>query len=307
MHVVAVRDELAGFLPPISIDCREKEQGQLLAELAAKFKLQEDPCSVATSTNGTWSMLSTWLRKHVDCSRVNVCLSNIETMALPFVVKLSSNLRHLGINLLLTTRVKHNTSFIEQVDVNVSLDEYRPVDLHEIVDARARSAFDDMLSTDTTKFITDAVIEYDFPRPQPCINVLRALYPRVKGASGKGAVSFDVMQDCIRHALPDIGYGEFDMADFFSNAPIQAIVFVDNIVSWFDTSGECYLPHPVLENMYRMACEHLDITNTTTEFDGTLADLMAHNILVKSNLGRGAYFMMLPPSIMRSFIDEVLC
>lgn len=307
MHAVAARGEHEGFLPPVSIDCREKEQGQVMAEIAGSFKLPDETRLGTPSTSSTWNVLSSWLRKHVDCTRVNVCLSNIETMPLPFVVKLASNLKSLGVNMILTTRARYNATFIDQVDVDISLDEYRPGDLHRIVDTRARCAFDDIVSADTTRFITDAVIEYDSPRPLPCINILRALYPRLKNDQATSVLSLDVVQQCIRHALPDLGYGEFDMADYFSGAPVHAIVFVDNILSWFDRGDECYLPHPALENMYHMACEHLDITTTSDEFNGTVADLLAHNILVKSNHGPGMYFMMVPPSIMRTFIDEVLC
>ncbi|HME55195.1 MAG TPA: hypothetical protein VKM55_23510 [Candidatus Lokiarchaeia archaeon] len=289
----------------IWINCSEKDESQLLLDLMTKLAIEPDQAIEETiDIPGAWSSINAYLRKATQHSAFNLFFNNVENVSLHVFNKLASKLKNLGLNLLMATSMRHNNYFIDNIDLAIDLDVYKISDLHEIVDHRARIAFPEM-ETDVSRFITDAVVEFDSPRPGPCINVLKYLYPHLQ-PSNLDTISLDMVQECVKNALPEISYNELELAEFFANATIEKMIFLDNVVSFHETSGHFYVSKSELHDLFINSCESLEIEPDTMEFDEIIADMMASNIFMKSNQKPGSFFTMIPPRLVKSYIDVAL-
>jgi hypothetical protein len=322
-------------LSNVTINCLEKDEAQLLGDLAAKLEIDigthgissgeltspnvaccagetggssaVHPVSIVGNTGNistTWSTISACLRKQARQIAYNIFFNNVESVPLKFFNKLACNLKHQGLNLLMATSMRHNNYFIENLDMSIDLDVYKMADLHEIVDQRARVAFPGIDSS-VGHFITDAVVGFDSPRPGPCINIMKHLYPHVK-ALDADAITLEMLQESVKNALPEISYNELDLAEFFGNAPIQNIIFLDNIVGKLETSAQLYITRPELQDIFNGSCESLDMEPMPGEFDTMMADMMASNIFLKSNHQQGSYFTMIPARLIKGYVDATI-
>jgi hypothetical protein len=298
-------DEIPLKIANIWINCSEKDETQLLQDFMIKLAIEPDQAFVEKlDTSSTWNMINAFLRKEMRHSVYNVFFNNVECVSLQIFNKLAANLKNLGLNLLMTTSMRHNNYFIDNLDLAIDLDVYNISDLHEIVDHRARIAFPE-LESDVSRFITDAVVGFDSPRPGPCINVLKYLYPHLH-AQNLDAISLEMIQESVKNALPGISYNELDIAEFFGNVTVEKIIFLDNVVSFHETSGHFYISKTELHDLFMNSCESMNIEPRTGEFDEILADMMASNIYMKSNQEPGKFFTMIPSRLIKSYIDVVL-
>ena len=286
----------------IWINCSEKDESQLLHDIMTKLAIEPDQArDEKMDISSAWSMISSFLRKAARRSAFNLFFINVECMSLQSFNKLAANLKNLGLNLLMTTSMRHNNYFIDNLDLAIDLDVYNISDLHEIVDHRARVAFPE-IESDVSRFITDAVVEFDSPRPGPCINVLKYLYPHLHSRN-LDTVSLDMVQESVKNALPGISYNELELAEFFANASIEKMIFLDNVVGFHETSGRFYISKTELHDLFMTSCESMEIEPRTGEFDEILADMMASNIFMKSNQTPGNFFTMIPSRLVKSYID----
>jgi hypothetical protein len=292
-------------LQNISINCLEKDEAQLLGDLLGKLGIELPPVvSQSVDVAGTWNTISAILRKRAASTAYTVFFNNVECVPLRFFNKLAWNLKHQGMNLLMATSMRHNNYFIENLDLGIDLDVYRLSDLTEIVDGRAKIAFPGM-DPRVGQFITDSVVAFDSPRPGPCINVMKNLYPHVIEGNAD-SISLEQIQDCVKNALPEISYNELELAEFFAEASVQKIIFLDNVMGQMEASGQFYLSKGGLREIYDMTCESLDMEPATDEFSTFMADLMACNIFLKSNHQPDSFFTLIPASLIKGYIDAVI-
>ncbi len=292
-------------LQNISINCVEKDEAQLLGDLLAKLDIDlQLPASSPVDVARTWSTISAVLRKRAPSTAYTVFFNNVECVPLPFFNKLAGNLKHQGLNLLMSTSMRHNNYFIENLDLSIDLDVYKMGDLNEIVEGRARLAFPGM-DARVGHFITDSVVAFDSARPGPCINVMKYLYPHVAEGSAD-AISLELIQDSVKNALPEISYNELELAEFFADASVQKVIFLDNIIGHAEASGQFYLSRAELKGIYDATCESLDMEPTPDEFNTFMAELMACNVLLKSNHQPGSFFTMVPLHIIKGYIDATI-
>lgn len=289
----------------IWINCNEKDEFQLLLDIMANLAIEpgqapEEKMDLPTA----WSMINGFFRKAIRCSAFNLFFNNVESVSLNVFNKLASNLKNLGLNLLMATNMRHNNYFIDNLDLAIDLDVYKINDLHEIVDHRARIAFP-TIESDVSRFITDTVVEFDSPRPGPCINVLKYLYPHLH-STNLDTISLEMVQECVKNAVPEISYNELELAEFFANASIERMIFLDNVVSYHETSGKFYISNAELHDLFTNSCESLEMEPRAGEFDEILADMMASNIFMKSNQKPGNFFTIVPPRLVKGYIDVVL-
>ncbi len=292
-------------LKNISINCVEKDEAQLLGDLLSKLDIDLSlPVSSPVDIAGSWSTISALLRKRAASTAYTVFFNNVECVPLRFFNKLAWNLKHQGMNLLMSTSMRHNNYFIENLDLCIDLDVYNLGDLNEIVDQRARLAFPD-IDARIGHFITDSVVAFDSPRPGPCINVMKNLYPHVAEGNTE-AISLDLLQNSVKSALPEISYNELELAEFFADASIQKIIFLDNIIGRLEMSGQFYFSTRELKEIYGITCESLDIEPASDELNTFMAELMACNILLKSNHQPGSFFTMIPSHLIKGYIDATI-
>ncbi len=292
-------------LQNISINCVEKDEAQLLGDLLSKLDIELNlPASPPVDVAGTWSTISAVLHKRAASTAYTVFFNNVECVPPRFFNKLAWNLKQQGMNLLMSTSMRHNNYFIENLDLSINLDVYNIGDLNEIVDQRANLAFPGMDSR-VGHFITDSVVAFDSPRPGPCINVMKYLYPHVAERNAD-AISLELIQDSVKNALPEISYNELELAEFFADASIQKVIFLDNIIGRLETSGQFYLSSGHLKETYDATCESLDMEPSASEFNTFTAELMACNILLKSNHQPGSFFIMIPTHLIKGYIDATI-
>jgi Cdc6-like AAA superfamily ATPase len=292
-------------LQNISINCVEKDEAQLLGDLLSKMDI-DLPLLASSSVDvaGTWNTISAVLRKRAANTAYTVFFNNVECVPLRFFNKLAWNLKHHGMNLLMSTSMRHNNYFIENLDLSIDLDVYKLGDLNEIVDQRAKLAFPGIDSR-VGHFITDSVVAFDSPRPGPCINVMKNLYPHVAEGNAE-AISLELVQDNVKNALPEISYNELELAEFFADASIQKVIFLDNIMGRLEASGQFYFSTGELKEIYDMTCESLDMEPAADELNTFMAELMACNILLKSNHQPGSFFTMIPSQLIKGYIDATI-
>jgi hypothetical protein len=292
-------------LQNISINCVEKNEAQLLGDLLSKLDIELPlPAISPVDVAGTWNTISTVLRKREASTAYTVFFNNVECVPLRFFNKLAWNLKHQGMNLLMSTSMRHNNYFIENLDLSIDLDVYNMGDLNEIVDQRAKFAFPGMDGR-VGHFITDSVVAFDSPRPGPCINVMKYLYPHVAEGNAD-AISLELIQESVKNAMPEISYNELELAEFFADASIQKVIFLDNIMGRLETSGQFYLSKGELKEIYDTTSESLDMEPATDEFNTFLAELMACNIFMKSNHQPGSFFTMIPAHLINEYIDATI-
>nr|MDO8110364.1 hypothetical protein [Candidatus Sigynarchaeota archaeon] len=268
-------------------------------------KLDIDAATVdAHDTARTWDAIAGFLRKQSKRTAYNLFFNNVECVPLKFFNKLASNLKGLGLNLLMATSMRHNNFFIDNLDMSMDLDVYNIADLNEIVDQRARAAFPG-LNSSASKFITDAVVAFDSARPGPCIAVMKHLYPRVQSGT-VDEISLNVLQESVKNALPEISYNELELAEFFANASIQKVIFLDNVIGHHETSGRFYITKAELQDVFNLSCESLEMEPRGEEFNDILADMLANNIFLKSNHQPNSFFSMIPARLIKGYIDVTL-
>ncbi|MEX2727021.1 MAG: hypothetical protein Q6353_007200 [Candidatus Sigynarchaeum springense] len=292
-------------LQNIDINCIEKDEAQLLGDLLAKLDIDLGlPAGSPVDVAGTWNAILAILRKRAATTAYTVFFNNVECVPLRFFNKLAWNLKHQGMNLLMATSMRHNNYFIENLDLSMDLDVYKIGDLNEIVEQRARIAFPGM-DPRVGQFITDSVVAFDSARPGPCINVMKYLYPHVVEGNAD-SISLGLIQDSVKNALPEISYNELELAEFFADASIQKIIFLDNIIGHVEASGQFYISRGKLKEVYDMTCESLDMEPIVNEFNTFMAELMACNILLKSNHQPGSFFTMIPLQLIKGYIDATI-
>ncbi|NMC08363.1 MAG: AAA family ATPase [Candidatus Lokiarchaeota archaeon] len=299
------RSQVPVQMQGISINCQEKDEPQLLGDLIAKLNIPLDvPAGSPVDIPGTWNTISSVLRKRATSTAYTIFFNNVECVPLRFFNKLALNLKHQGMNLLMATSMRHNNYFIENLDLSLDLDVYRVGELLDIVDQRANCAFSG-LDQRVSQFITDAVVAFDSPRPGPCMNVMRHMYPHIMDGNADD-VPLELIQNSIKNALPEISYNELEIAEFFADAAIQKVIFLDNIVGQVEASGQFYLSRADLRSIYHATCESLDMEPEMAEFNTFMADLMACNIFLKSNHQPECFFTMIPAQLIKGYIDATI-
>lgn len=292
-------------LKNITINCIEKDEAHLLGDLLAKLDIDLVlPASSPVDIAGTWNAISAILRKRAASTAYTVFFNNVECVPLRFFNKLAWNLKHQGMNLLMATSMRHNNYFIENLDLSMDLDVYKIGDLNEIVEQRAKIAFPGM-DPCVGHFITDSVVAFDSARPGPCITVMKYLYPHVAEGNAD-SISLGLIQDSVKNALPEISYNELELAEFFADASIQKVIFLDNIVGHAEASGQFYLSQAELKEVYDTTCDSLDMEPAPNEFNTFMTELMACNILLKSNHQPGSFFTMVPLQLIKGYIDATI-
>ncbi|MFX0098339.1 MAG: hypothetical protein ACFFCS_02085 [Candidatus Hodarchaeota archaeon] len=287
----------------ISINCLGKDENQILQDLINGLGIELDyPTLVKLDSRVAWSLIANVSQKKKR-TIINVLLNNTESLQFNFYKKLVYNLKNLGINLLITTNVRNNQYFLDNVDLNLSLHAYSVKNLNKIVDQRCDIAFPGHRTT-FPRFITDSVLEFDTARPEPCISILRHAYPDLRKGDFSD-FSLEKMQNCCKDVLPDIIYNEFSLIDSFNDAPVQMLVFLDNIASFFEDGSKYYIDREDLLDLYGMACENLEMKGTKIEFEDFLARFRANHVLLKSNNDDNTFFTMIPVNFLKFYLDEI--
>ncbi|MHA1682338.1 MAG: hypothetical protein ACTSUE_15485 [Promethearchaeota archaeon] len=313
-------------IKPVVINCWEKDEAQLLADFMVKLGVSPpistpvstgfsprfpvsgpvNPAPVNPGLRDTWNVIYTYLRKQINSTCFTMLFKNSDFIPIRFFKKLLVNLKGMGINIIFTSRISNNYQFLEHVDVNLNLEVYTLGDLNAIVEDRYQTAFSSC-ETVVPRFITDAVVEFDTSRPGPCITVLKHVYPELKGM-GNAQISLELVQHCIKNNLSNLSYSEFEVVDFLNTAPIQLLILLDNIASYFknSTRGEYYISRQELRELYDISCESMMMRPSEREFDEYMVELLQFHVLLKSNNYEEKYFSLIPSNLIQSFLDEVI-
>jgi hypothetical protein len=289
----------------VFINCTGKTEAELLMDLVGKLAIELSmPPDSLPDMAGIWSAIRARAGKLAAWSYYNVCFDNMESIPVTFLSKVSSGLKNLGINLLFTSTIRNDHVFVDNLDVSVDLDVYSTQDLETIVSQRVEVAFSTPAPA-LSRLVTDAVVEFDSPRPGTCINILKYLYPRAN-TGGIDSVSLADIQECARNALSGMSFNELDLTEFFSDASIAMLMFVDNIATFFARSETFYITRKELHNLYFEACECIENGKSADEFEAFVASLLEHSILFKSSREPSSFFSMIPATFLKNYLDEVL-
>lgn len=287
----------------LPVDCWEKDEMQVLLDIINGLGIDLDYSSLLQlDSRAAWGMIANYIKKNRKYT-INILLNNAECIPSNFYKKLTLNLKKLGLNLLITTNIRHNHFYLENVDLNISLHAYSVKNLNKIVDQRCDIAFPEHEPA-FPKFITDSVLEFDTARPEPCISIMRQAYPHLRDGD-YSEFSLEKMQNCCKDVMPDIMYNEFSLIDMFNDAPIQMLIFLDNIASYFQYESNFYITREELGDSYAMACENLEMKGNQAEFEDFLARFRANHVLLKSSNQADTFFTMIPVKFVKFYLDEV--
>ncbi|MHA1791558.1 MAG: hypothetical protein ACTSVI_02870 [Promethearchaeota archaeon] len=303
----ALEKEFSGHgINNMKISCFAKDEMQLLDEIALNLGLdvKQETSSMRASVVRRWNDILVFLRKKKNGQYNNLLLQDIDTLDVKFFNKLVLNLKNLGFNIILTSRINSGYQAISISDFNLELDLYSTSELNSIVKDRFKTAFLEE-NDDITSIITDSVLEYDTARPGPCISVLRNIYP-VARIEGVDNISYEFIQNGLKNQLTNMSYSEFEIFDFFSSTSINMLLFLDNITTLYLQQDKYYFTRDELLDLYKMSCEIIESRWTFKEFNNFLAKLMQYRLILSSSIHENTYFSIVPASLLRMYLDESL-
>ena len=270
-------------LHKIIVDCTEKSLEEILVSIMSDLStVQHFNLEFNNILNANLSEL--WSIFKLMCKRCNGNLififNNIENIKPEIFKKFLQYGKEIRINFISTINkiIKPSTlDILAEFDLKKKLNYFSYDQLFEILKQRARMAFSNEFDIRLIEFITDFIFEQYVPVPGKGIDVLKELYPILhqqvkperKEIMGVVQNQFDASQ------LVD----EFNLLNYFSDADLLNVIFLDNLSNFFLKSNNYYISSKELSDMYEISCESIDYEKSSKEFKNILTTLLNIGII----------------------------
>ncbi len=300
------------------LECENKSAYSVLLEITeflglANKKRIKDEAILGITIEQLWNLI-----KHLSNQiqqNVVIMLDSAEYVDKKLLMKLiglSKNRSNL--HLVLSFNVSgSNFKVIEmyEADKRIGIPEYRNSDLFSITKDRAEMSIKKGVSGPVLAFVVDSVNEYGNRSPGSCIGFLKDLYPALFETNELRA------EEVRMHARYYFGMKMMDsisVADILMGSDMLERLVLDNVVNYFKTGDNLYIPFRKLADSYKMGCESLEAVPKKHEFVSIVEKLTENYIILpsplfKSRSGRlgsipvAPYFLTMPADELSELLD----
>ena len=307
----------------ISVDCKEKEIGELI------FSLLNELNSFSNFNFNYQSILNSnlshlWNTFKIVCNKTDSHLlfifNNIEYLEPEIFQKFMQFSKETNITLISTVNkfLKPGTmDLLSDFDFKHKLAFFSYSELYSILNQRALLSFSHEIDKNLIRYITDLICEEYVPVPGKGIEILRNIYPILK--NNKGSCNFDLLEICQNQFDTFQISDEFNMINYLSEVDILSIIFLDNLSNLFLKKMKYYVSFNELTECYELSCEYLEYTKNSNEFYSLIEEMLNIGIIKFSkrthakrypnnlldNLDNNSFFTIVNPKEIKVIIDTI--
>ncbi|MFX1573075.1 MAG: hypothetical protein ACFFB0_10025 [Promethearchaeota archaeon] len=297
----------------ICIDCKEKNFEEMIFSLISDllfFSNREFSIDSILNSNRShiWNIFKLLCQK--SNYRFIFIFNNVEYLKSELCKKFLHFGKEENISIISTVNkmLRPNTiDILKEFDFKNKLNFFTYNELYSILKQRVMLTFSHHLDDDLIKYITDLVCEQYVPVPGKGIEILRDLYPILKGK--KNYKTFEVMENCQSHFDQSHIFDEFNMLNYISEEDLLNIIFLDNLSNFFTNTMDYYISVDQLQELFNISCESLDYKKDLTEFRTITKGLLNIGILKLSKQDpyskNDFYYMLISPHQLKAIIDTV--
>ncbi|MFW9952307.1 MAG: hypothetical protein ACFFKA_19475 [Candidatus Thorarchaeota archaeon] len=313
-----------GFnLHKIAINCSEKSLEEILVSILTDISsFQNLNLEYNTILNSHVSEL--WSLFKLACKKSDANLifvfNNIENIKPEHFKKFLQYGKEIQINFISTINkiIKPSTlDILAEFDLKKKLNYYSFNQLSDILRQRAKLTFSRKIDRNLIEFITDLIFEQYVPVPGKGIEVLKELYPilnQEKQIESKEIIGIVQNQFDASHLVD-----EFNLLNYFSEADLLNIIFLDNLSNFFLRSNNYYISSYELRDIYEISCESVDYEKDQEELKNIITNLTNIGIIntskkpySNSNCARSSslknteyFFISLNPTHLKAIADSI--
>ncbi|MFX0007803.1 MAG: hypothetical protein ACFFAV_13930 [Candidatus Hermodarchaeota archaeon] len=307
----------------ISVDCKEKEIGELifslLNELNSFSNFNFDYQSILNS-----NLSHLWNTFKFVCNKTDSHLffifNNIEYLEPEIFQKFMQFSKETNVTLISTVNkfLKPGTmDLLSDFDFKHKLEFFTYNELYSILNQRVLLSFSHEIDKNLIRYITDLICEEYIPVPGKGIEILRDIYPILK--NDKGSCNFDLLEICQNEFDIFQISDEFNMINYLSEEDILTILFLDNLSNLFLKKMKYYVSFNELLECYELSCEYLEYTKNNNEFYSLIEEMLNIGIIrlskrtqdkinpnkLLNNLDNNSFFTIVHPKEIKVIIDTI--
>jgi hypothetical protein len=308
----------------ISIDCKEKNFEELVFSLLSDITTLSNlnikyESFLNSDLSHLWNVFKLICKKSV--SNIIFVFSNVEYLKPEILKKFLLLGKENNITSLFTINKMLRPTTIDllsEFDLKKKLSYFSYNELSTILKQRVSLAFSHEVENDLINYITDLIFEQYVPVPGKGVEILRDLYPLIRGKYK--IKNFELIELCQNHFDHILQNDEFTMLNYISEENVLNVLFLDNLSNHFKTEMSYFITLRELKELYYISCELLEYPKCNNEFQSILEEMLNLGILrvskrkiqetasnspnsLKTN---NSYFMMISPNQLKALISCVI-
>jgi hypothetical protein len=206
---------------------------------------------------------------------------------------------------------------LSEFDLKKKLSYFSYNELYSILKQRISLTFSHEVENDLIHYITDLIFEQYVPVPGKGVEILRDLYPLIRGEYK--IKNFELIEQCQNNFDHILQNDEFTMLNYISEENVLNVLFLDNLSNYFSSKMSYYITLSELKDLYNISCELLESPKCSNEFRSILEEMLNLGILraskrkiqetisysPNSQKNDNSYFMMISPNQLKALIDTI--
>lgn len=307
----------------ICVDCKEKNFEELvfslLSDMTTLSNLNINYESFLNSDlSHLWNIFKLICKKSV--SNLIFIFSNVEYLKPEILKKFLLLGKENNITSLFTINKMLRPTTIDllsEFDLKKKLAYFSYNELYSILKQRVSLAFSHEVENDLIHYITDLIFEQYVPVPGKGVEILRDLYPLIRGEYK--IKNFELIELCQNHFDHILQNDEFTMLNYISEENVLNVLFLDNLSNHFSSKMSYYITLSELQDLYYISCELLEYPKCSNEFQSILEEMLNLGILraskrkiqetisysPNSKKNNNSYYMMISPNQLKALIDTI--
>ncbi len=307
----------------VIIDCREKNLEELMFSLLTELStLQTLNLDLNSLLNSKISHL--WNICKVVCKKIKNPLFLIFNSVEYLEPEIFNKFLHFGKETHLTLISTVNKilrpktmDLFSEFDFKKKLNYFSFQELYDILRQRVMLAFSHEIDKELIQYITDLICEQYVPVPGKGIEILRDLYPLLKGKTNFR--NFELLEICQSEFDVFQITDEFSMLSYIAEENLLSILFLDNLSNYFTSKIKYYISLSELQELYEISCETLEYKKSISEFNKLVKAFINIGILKPSKrtisknstytsykkINNEFFFLLLNPKQLKIIIDTI--
>ncbi|MHA2282316.1 MAG: hypothetical protein ACXAC5_15850 [Promethearchaeota archaeon] len=307
----------------VYIDCKEKNFEELtFSALNNLVNISKLNINFETLLNSNLSHL--WNVFKLICKKTDFNLFFIFTNVEHLKPTIFKKFLHLGKENNITSIYTINKilrpkaiDLLSEFDLKNKLSYFSYKEVFSILKQRTLLTFSHEVDDELIKYITDLICEQYVPVPGKGIEIIRDIYPVLKGnQSMRNSKLIELCQNSFDQMQIN---DEFSMLNYMSEEDFLHLLFLDNLSNYFISKMNYYITLDELEEVYNISCETLEYEKNMNEFQKIIKELLNIGIvrpskkcqrenepyLFDKSTNINSYFMVISPNQLKALIDTL--